>query len=437
MQVQPVDYQSHILSMSLGMISIAFTTKAVSVKGLAQKIIFSLAAILTGWCYLALIEFHIGLEFTRFLFVFLLFWQENDRSLKQRVIRTILNWLPFVVIPLGFLAWRTFIFHNIRAATDVGLQLGAFFQSPLRVGTQWLINTLFGGFNTTVSAWVYPFVDTVIQGGFRLRDMLQIIAVGGAVLLVVMLGLWVARSDPTEQAAGQGWRRQAILAGLAAVVAGVLPIIVSNRTVDFSNSRYLMAAAPGAVMLLVAGINLLTSTRIQAAVICLLAFICGSTHFGNALEHAYQADSLRDFWWQVSWRAPQIQPGTTLVASYAAMDAPEEYVIWGPANLIYYPQKQETIPVRIQLPAAIPASETVNLILGGGSGGVVDRRGNLIDVGFNSMLVMAQADPGSCVRILDGSIPELSLLDKEAIKLISTYSRIERILPDEASKPTT
>jgi hypothetical protein len=434
MQVQPVDYQSHILSVSLAMVSSALTVKAVSSNLIAQKIPFYLMAVITGWCYLALIEFHIGLEFLRLLFIVFLVWQENDLKITQRIIKTILRWLPFAFIPVGFLIWRIFIFQNTRDATDMSLQLGVLLQSPLLTGPHWVINALYGVFNTILSAWLAPFYGIVIMGGLRLRDTLLILAPGIGAVIVLLLGLREFRKDTDFQSdcSGTPWEIQAIWGGLAAAIIGFIPVIISDRTVDFDFSRYTMASAPGAVMLLVAEISLVKSRRVQLGFVSLLAFMAVTTHVGNAINAVYQAASLRDFWWQVSWRAPQVEQATTLVAAYSLMKAPEEYVIWGPANLIYYPEKQSEVPIKIQLPAALADNETVNRVLGNVLGYKLNRRGNLVNVNFGTMLVLTQPDPNGCVRILDGSMPELSLADNNSIKLISSYSQIDRILTDGA-----
>jgi hypothetical protein len=188
-----------------------------------------------------------------------------------------------------------------------------------------------------------------------------------------------------------------------------------------------LASAPGAIMMLVAGISLLRSRRVQLGAAGLLVLLSVMTHFGNALNHVYQADSLRDFWWQVSWRAPSIEVGTNLVASYSLMETPEEYVIWGPANLIYFPEKQDTLPIKIQLPASIPTGETIINIIGHGKGRDWDRRGNFIHEDFTAVLVLTQPATGSCVRILDGAMPELSPLDSYGTMLIASHSLIGNV----------
>ena len=68
---------------------------------------------------------------------------------------------------------------------------------------------------------------------------------------------------------------------------------------------------------------------------------------------------MNDFWWQVSWRAPDIETGTTLLAEYPSVAVSEDYILWGPANLIYRPNAQSQIPIEIELPAAVLTDEVV------------------------------------------------------------------------------
>ena len=161
----------------------------------------------------------------------------------------------------------------------------------------------------------------------------------------------------------------------------------------------------------------------------------GAKEIQIGLNHVYQADSLRDFWWQVSWRAPQIEKGTTLIADYSLMSTPEDYVIWGPANLIYFPEIQETVPIKIQLPASILVEENVMNILGSGVGYPRDRRGNYVREDFTAVLVMTQPTSDSCVRILDGSMPELSPLDRYEVMLTAPYSLIGNVNMAATSQP--
>jgi hypothetical protein len=366
------------------------------------------------------------MEFLRLAFVALLTWQESSGwTLKQKILKSLMRWLPYFVIPVSFLVWRVFLFHSTRPATDVGLQLGQFFASPLNV----VQNMLYSIVNTVFSAWIVPFYSNIVMGNFRSQDNVLLLAVGAGVSAVVLLGLWKNEKDShsTENRTGSNWIQQAMLGGFLAMSAGVIPVILANRSVTMGDSRYALASLPGTVMMLVAGLYLLNSQRLRMGLVGLLVFLSASTHFGNAIEHVYQADSLRDFWWQVSWRAPSIEAGTNLVVSYSLMQAPENYVIWAPANLIYFPEKQEAVPIRISLPASILSRETVTGIIGNGEGRGKDERGNNVKEDFTAVLVLTQPTSGSCVRILDGSMPELSPFDRYEVMLTAPYSLIGNI----------
>ncbi len=429
MQFDPVVYQIHSLSQCLAMVSIALSVKAIGTKTSISKLMLWIFAGISAWIYLSLLEYFIGMEFLRLFFVVLASWHESIETVKEKVTRSIKNWFPYVVVPVGFLIWRIFFFESTRKATDIAAQIGVFTSAPSHTALWWLVNALYSMWNIIFSAWVVPFSGIFIQ--LRLRDILLTFGISAVCVSLILFGLYWrtnGTTKPQEEEHRQDWIPLVMWGGFVSILIGIAPVILANRYVDFEYSRYTLVGAAGAVMILVAGLYLFSSQRLRILLTSILVFVAVSTQFGISLNLVDQADSLRNFWWQVSWRAPQIEPGTTLVASYSLMAAPEEYDIWGPANLIYYPEKQDTTPIKIQLPAAILGEETVNLILGRGNGGAADRRGNLIDVGFGSMLVMAQSSPNSCVRILDGLMPELSLDDENSIKLISPFSQIDRIM---------
>jgi hypothetical protein len=235
------------------------------------------------------------------------------------------------------------------------------------------------------------------------------------------------KPDPAEL----DWRWQALAVGLLAVFFASLPVIVANRHADFGDySRYTLAGAAGAGMIIAALIESLDSARMRNAAIVFFTFLAALTHYANALHAAQESQAVRNFWWQVAWRAPAIQPGTTLVAAYPVGVIQEDYFIWGPANLIYYPQRQDVIPIQIQLPAAVLTDDVVLRILIGKGEETPLRRGNSLARDFGHILVLAQSSASGCVRILDGRAPELSTLDPQRIMLIASNSRLEAVLPD-------
>jgi hypothetical protein len=426
-QFQPVDYQAQSVGLGLAMISIALTIQALLTKSTFLKIVLIMIVIGTGWVYLGLVEYYIGLEFLRVAFVILLVWPQVIGTWKRKAVRVLFSWLPSALAPASFLVWRLLFFTSARNATNVGAQLGQFFDSPLLTGGHWSVNMLYGLIYTPFGAWLIPFYNMVARGWLHLRDAILILGMSAVMTALVFTCLWFWNKKEISDPAERTWLRSVLICGAVSMFFGLLPVILVNRTVDYENSRYALAGVPGAVMLIVAGLYELKSQLLRVGLTGFLVFISISMHLGNALNHAYQADSLRNFWWQVSWRAPHIEENTTLVAAYSLMETPEDYVIWGPANLIYYPENQNKAPIHISLPAALAVRENIPSIIVNSSLQTFNERGNLVSPDFGKMLVMAQSNPGACVHIFDGSLLELSPQDSSEIMLAASHSSIGTI----------
>jgi hypothetical protein len=154
------------------------------------------------------------------------------------------------------------------------------------------------------------------------------------------------------------------------------------------------------------------------------------THYGNSVRAAGETQATRNFWWQVAWRAPQIRQGTTLIASYPGSPLSEDYFIWGPANLIYYPEPQNAIPLQVTLPAAILADDVLlNIITNSGDDAPL-RRGNYQERDFGNVLVMIQTFPNGCVRFINGEVAELSSSDEQRSLLVAPFSRLENVITE-------
>jgi len=106
--------------------------------------------------------------------------------------------------------------------------------------------------------------------------------------------------------------------------------------------------------------------------------------------------------------------------------------VWGPANLIYYPEKQEQTPIEIKLPAAVLTNDAVLNIITGKGVETPERRGNILTRGFDDLLFIAQTSKNSCVRIIDGNAPELSLYDSHRTMVVAPHSQLDNVLVNSA-----
>jgi hypothetical protein len=164
-----------------------------------------------------------------------------------------------------------------------------------------------------------------------------------------------------------------------------------------------------------------------------LVSIAVMTHYGNTIRYVYETEATRNFWWQVAWRAPKIEEGVTLIASYPGSPLAEDYFIWGPANFIYYPEKQSANPVVVKLPAAVLTGDVINQITTNGGVETPLRRGNYLERDFGNVLVMVQSNSNGCVRFINGKAPELSPVDADRLVLIAPHSRLDAVITEGAS----
>ena len=423
-QPNAFDYQSHLWSISAGLISIAFSVRAQDpgLKGWQRAALLLLSMPLTVF-YLSQMEYFIGLEGLRAFLIGYCHLRSGPIKRRESWKRFVVGWLPAVLPSLVFLGWRVFFFHGQRSETDLGLifaQLGSSALEPAWLGIHWLQDV----FNALLSAWVIPLYQLTM--GMRLREILLIGSVGllaaGAAALFVASQLRAAQDDATEahQSGAMIW------IGLAAVLVALIPAELGGRRIEFLNqTRYTLPVSVGVAMLVAGWIG---DLRGRGRMIIAAALICGmavSTHAANASQSANEAQAVRDFWWQMTWRAPQLKLGTTLLTQIPEVPNLVDYAVWGPANLIYYPQVMQDAGVSLPVGAIIATPDTIQnfemkSVLSS------NERGFLTPQNYQQVLVVWMTD-GGCLKAIDGQAPELSDAVNETAYMAAPYSHLDRI----------
>ncbi len=431
--------QPRILSSFLQVVSIALTLQAIKSTSLAPKIATWIGSIITGWAYIALLDFAIGMEAFRLLcvFVFVSHNQQNLAFFKKSAL-AVRAWAIAVLIPACFLTWRLFIFQGARKQTDVGLQLGSLVASPLLTGGWWLVRLFQSAANVAFLCWgASPF-----QAIFILS--LGEIAIGGlfaAISVVAVLFTNTILSKAENDApvnipdtSPGAWQMEAILIGMIGVIVGVLPVVMANRYVDFSAySHYALPASLAGAALLAGLVYSITSDRIRLGVFSALVLLAVLTHHSISTQIVNEENKISLFWQQVAWRAPDIQAGTTLFVNYPNLNYGEDVdTVNGPANFIYYPEQTNQIPVTYQLYALLQTNTSTKDIL-------VEK--NRVDgyrthegaIDFDNMLVISQPSEAACVHVINGRWPLFSIDDSDQILLIGARSKVETVLTGKES----
>jgi len=430
-----IDFQSHIVGIFLGLLSLALGVKALLVPDKKSRTLFWIGAALSGWGYLSQMEYYIGFELVRIALIALLVLR--DRGDVRQSIRTVFfRYLPYLMIPALFLAWRLLLFQNERGTTDVGVQLGKFSGSPFYTGMWWGIYLLQDFFNVLFVGWVQPLSQLGFSESLSLT--VKVAAVALAIALVLVLeALWPEDVRRGAADAVENWPAEAFGLGAIWILAGLAPVILANRHITFTPdySRYALVSSAGAALVLVAALSRLTWRPVKSALIGFLLLSGVLTHFANGLTYARAFSDIKSFWWQVSWRVPDMKKGTTIVAHYPNGGIRENSFVWGPANQIYYVAGVGRSGAALtNVSALLLDDETVIKILTNQPQFLDPYRGVEAYPNPRNILILTQPGPGSCVQVIDGQAPEYSHRESDSIMLVGPYSEAGHVVLDAAPR---
>jgi hypothetical protein len=163
--------------------------------------------------------------------------------------------------------------------------------------------------------------------------------------------------------------------------------------------------------------------------ISLLVGLAMLTHRGLSAQARTEEAMIRDFWWQMSWRAPDLKEGVLLIVQYPFDFADDVDVVYGPANFIYYPEAQAQTPVKLALNSEVVQGDTVTEILLGKK----ERTSNYYDAheyysNFGNVLIIAQSSANACLRVIDPRWTNFSRNDGSWIFEAAEKSRVENIV---------
>ncbi|MDX9991340.1 MAG: hypothetical protein RBS68_04760 [Anaerolineales bacterium] len=270
------------------------------------------ASLLLGAFQLLMLEYFIGLELLRPVLIFLALRADSGR---KRWLSTLKTWIPYLSIAAFYVLFRLSfgaLFDYDRNTPSVLLAL---FNQPIQTLIYLFQSGLEDFAEILVTAWYETFNPTLFD-----LARISVPLTWGMVLAVAAL-LWGGLSRLREQndQIPAGWRRELILVGGLAVLFGLLPGWAIGKTVHTSNplwnDRFALASLFGAAMIWVGLIHTFVGnakSRILIFSLMLALALGAQLRSGLAYKQAWEKQTL--FYWQLYWRAPQIEPGTAFVS---------------------------------------------------------------------------------------------------------------------------
>jgi hypothetical protein len=351
-----------------------------------------------------------------------------------------------LLVSACFLIWRIFIFENsadVSANVNVGNRLEFYRKAGLlKALVLFSTNLIRNLFNSAVFAWFVPTYHRITARGAGSADSegIAIAALCGllsATLVVVYHRLLKHHSASTQTAHadrdGNGAKASVVIGAIGTAFA-LAPATWAQYTVRLGTpqDRYVLPAIIP-IAILVSGLVSMLDRKSRVYLLASLVGLSVGAQAANGYVIAKGWQEHRDVWWQLSWRAPQIEPGTSLILTNPH-ELESEYVVWGiqsyqeiyaPLYLIYdYGAPNHTI-YGTKLNESL-AQQIRN--------GEVESQLPLIDLDpeYSNLLLVTVPDDISCLRVLDGTQSELFANTSSLVQSIAPYSNIERIEADAA-----
>jgi hypothetical protein len=317
LQILPVSYFEVWLSFSLLGLSFAFSLLAVRNR---NRFI-----LLTGLAVLFKIGHVFTSEYTWFLEVIrpalLWFAMPASSSFLEKARRTSLSWLPHLVLFIGSTIWRGFYYTPIRTTFQVQADV---LGKPFEVIASWFLNVIPDAVLVLFTSWFAILSPEYFRLDNRAEIYLLAIALSSAAGLFVYLNHLLPQN---ESSPNRRWAFQAMLLGGLAVLFGVLPFYIGGYTISLSkppiNSRFALGFLPGAALFVAGMLEILvTSRRARHASLALLVGFSISWHvrYTNEARELWTVQS--EFFRQLIWRAPGVQPGVVFHVVEPFIDFP-------------------------------------------------------------------------------------------------------------------
>lgn len=284
-------------------------------------------------------EYFTGWEFVRPFLIWAYLSSGPDFQSFPKRVRTLFRvWGPYLLAAAAFLYWRVFIFSFQTYRPKLLIELG---ESPLS-GVKTLAARIFSDLSVvTVESYRTAFKQPAAP---ERRWAFYLVLLLAAVFLTLLFAS-ATENDPEDSRTQKTDGTSAmILTGIAALIAAGIPFWATLLPIEtrFPWDRSTIPFSFGAALLIAGSIR--AAFRPSAAPLALAA-VCAlsiGAHTVNAFIYRNETLKLNDYFWQLAWRAPALQPGTTLISADIPLDRTSDNDLTPIVNWQYAPELRGT-----------------------------------------------------------------------------------------------
>jgi hypothetical protein len=423
-QAVSAQYDRHFAAFFLFALSIYWMFLAVKRPKWAW-ILFPLSWLAT-FIHLFTMEYFVGLELIRVILLWMIVLAVNQkifRSLRQ----TLIQYLPYLLIVAFYFWWRFVVFPHQVASRAGDIKL-------LHSGSESLVGTAFSLLThafldltySTLQVWTSAIANI---DGFTFQSKIVWIAFGLGIVLAIVFAIF---QDANEREGEQSSTPTSIfIVGILAFVLGALPVWAIGKQISGGgrwDDRFTLAPMLGAGLVFIALLLWFVRSSRQKIVLSLLLIFSIATQVLVVNKYRLEWKDQSDYYWQLYWRAPALQPDTALLSfDQPSLSVPENDASFALNVLYHYQTKDGSLPywfftsepfMYSGLKPNIPISHTVRNL---------QFHGNTSD----SIFVLHQSSV-TCLRVVDAVYAD-DPTSSDELRALIPVSNLSRIIPDPAS----
>ncbi|MCE1253468.1 MAG: hypothetical protein LWX83_07960 [Anaerolineae bacterium] len=437
-----VAYHQHWLQYLLFILSLVFM--ALALRQTRRSILFTILALVLQALQFSITEFFVGVELLRPLIIWILLNNpaepQNKPAAGRHLSKTLLNWLPYLLLMLFYVIWRIFLMPLPQGHQNTPELLSLLRSQPLtaglHIGRHMVIDTL----NSLVVVWGKVF-------DLRLANNNQpIILLSWGISLIIAIGLGfylLHLRTARDENPNLPRHLEVVFLGLAGLVVANAPLWLTDQDIlwavnqdVYHSDRFTLAAMLWGSLLLTGLIGwLMERWQARAVFVAVLVGLLAGFQMRNANDYRWLSLDQSEFYWQLSWRAPMLKPGTALLSEEVLFPYQGMFATASAVNLLY-PQPQNPDQVDYWAYALKPRFENPTLGIQSVSFDTRVRLYHFQGSSANSLMLSYGAPRANCLWVLrpqDVDAPDLSPLAQKWLAV----SNLNRILPQQQAAPST
>ncbi len=426
-QVDGIAYVPHQTAMLCFMASLWLTVLACEPKNRNWQILLTFLSLLFSFANVMLMEYYVGMEIYRFGLIFMMDRERANKDRPQAFFHALLLYLPYLIPALGFVAWRVFFFNAERAGANVMEDLVMpFLTHPrhelLELGVRIAKNVwkLFAG------VWTIPAYNLI--NGLGMKPFLYALIPSLAIFAAGQMFLFLMHRKRTEESTMEAVNESAqwLWYGLICGAIAILPMIIAKRDISFAASldRFAWVGMAGTILFLAGLLGSLKDRTLRNILTMAAILLAVFVQWQNKTNYINQWKLTKEYWQQLMWRAPMLKQGTTLVSGGTLL-VEEDYDIFAPAAMIYYPEVTDWSPIGAEV---LNTGTVRDIRLGRKTEREV--RKIYVEKDYQQLLAISKPSESGCLRVINGKDPIYSLSDWTKIPEIGAYSKWDQIITD-------